>query len=194
MCPRSTRTFEITGTPSELAGNASLGNQSGGGWRSAPRYPEARFFLGAQPVRAPESGIGCPESWCYDGRPQSVAAQTEGAGATSSATGVGFDGSGDQGPCRSLQSRVPRSRRRLRKMAAITHRPTQWPRLAAAALIRLYQVLATPFPSPCRYYPTCSTYTLEAVWRYGVLKGGWLGLRRILRCHPFRAGGFDPVP
>jgi putative membrane protein insertion efficiency factor len=79
-------------------------------------------------------------------------------------------------------------------MATVTYRPTQWPRLAAAALIRLYQILASPFPSPCRYYPTCSTYTLEAVRRYGALKGSWLGLRRIVRCHPFHAGGIDPVP
>jgi putative membrane protein insertion efficiency factor len=79
-------------------------------------------------------------------------------------------------------------------MAAISYRPTQWPRLAATALIKLYQVLAAPFPSPCRYYPTCSSYALEAVQRYGAVRGAWLGLRRILRCHPFRAGGFDPVP
>ena len=79
-------------------------------------------------------------------------------------------------------------------MVAITFRPTQWPKQAVRALIRLYQILASPFPSPCRYYPTCSTYTMEAVERYGALRGGWLGLRRILRCHPFHAGGFDPVP
>jgi len=46
----------------------------------------------------------------------------------------------------------------------------------------------------CRYYPTCSSYALEAVEKYGCLKGGFLALKRILRCHPFRAGGYDPVP
>ena len=70
----------------------------------------------------------------------------------------------------------------------------RWPRQAVAALIRVYQVAASPFPSPCRFAPTCSTYTLEAVQRYGVLKGGWLGIRRIVRCHPFNPGGPDPVP
>ena len=71
---------------------------------------------------------------------------------------------------------------------------TLWPRYAVAALIRVYQVAASPFPSPCRYSPTCSTYALEAVRHYGALKGTWLGVRRILRCHPFASGGHDPVP
>lgn len=70
----------------------------------------------------------------------------------------------------------------------------RWPRHAVIALIKVYQLLASPFPSPCRFAPTCSTYTLEAVRRYGALKGGWLGMRRILKCHPFHAGGYDPVP
>ena len=68
------------------------------------------------------------------------------------------------------------------------------PRLAVAGLIRVYQLLSSPFPSSCRHFPSCSTYTLEAVRRYGALKGSWLGLRRIGRCHPFSAGGYDPVP
>jgi putative membrane protein insertion efficiency factor len=69
-----------------------------------------------------------------------------------------------------------------------------WPRRGVAALIRVYQLLAAPFPSSCRYTPSCSMYTLEAVRRHGALRGGWLGLRRVLRCHPFHAGGHDPVP
>ncbi|NIM48910.1 MAG: membrane protein insertion efficiency factor YidD [Gemmatimonadales bacterium] len=70
----------------------------------------------------------------------------------------------------------------------------RWPRYAVTTLIRVYQVAASPLPSPCRFAPTCSTYALEAVRRYGVLRGCWLGARRILRCHPFHPGGFDPVP
>lgn len=62
-------------------------------------------------------------------------------------------------------------------------------------LIRAYQRGISPyFPATCRFTPTCSQYAYEAVVKYGALKGGWLALRRILRCHPFCKGGYDPVP
>jgi putative membrane protein insertion efficiency factor len=69
------------------------------------------------------------------------------------------------------------------------------PRRAVALLIRAYQLVISPLlPSSCRFHPSCSQYTLEAVTRYGVIRGGWLGVRRLARCHPFHPGGFDPVP
>ncbi|HEX3912118.1 MAG TPA: membrane protein insertion efficiency factor YidD [Steroidobacteraceae bacterium] len=61
--------------------------------------------------------------------------------------------------------------------------------------IRGYQLVLSPMLGPrCRFYPTCSCYAHTAVERYGILQGGWLGLRRLLRCHPFTEGGYDPVP
>lgn len=69
------------------------------------------------------------------------------------------------------------------------------PRRLVAGLIRGYQRLVSPaLPASCRFSPSCSHYTLEAVGRYGVLRGGWLGIRRLARCHPFHPGGYDPVP
>lgn len=63
------------------------------------------------------------------------------------------------------------------------------------ALIRLYQrTFSRALPPSCRYEPSCSNYTYQAVEKYGLLKGSWLGLRRIGRCHPLSPGGHDPVP
>lgn len=62
-------------------------------------------------------------------------------------------------------------------------------------MIRFYQTAMSPlFPPRCRYIPTCSEYALQAVEKYGPLRGGFLALRRLLRCNPFHKGGYDPVP
>ncbi len=73
---------------------------------------------------------------------------------------------------------------------------TTFPRWILLALIRLYQLLISPIlpADTCRFYPTCSHYGYRAIYKYGVLKGGWMAVKRVVRCNPFNPGGFDPVP
>ncbi|HEX8720893.1 MAG TPA: membrane protein insertion efficiency factor YidD [Pyrinomonadaceae bacterium] len=67
-------------------------------------------------------------------------------------------------------------------------------RLALTSSLRFYKAFISPvLPPSCRFVPTCSEYALEAVERYGALRGCWMGVRRLLRCHPFHPGGYDPV-
>ena len=69
-------------------------------------------------------------------------------------------------------------------------------RLPFLALIRLYQLTFSKMlpPDTCRYYPSCSHYGYQAIYKYGILKGGFLATNRILRCNPFSKGGYDPIP
>jgi putative membrane protein insertion efficiency factor len=67
-----------------------------------------------------------------------------------------------------------------------------WPLII---MVRIYQLIISPFlPKTCRFYPTCSSYSLEALKKHGILKGSWLSVKRISRCHPGNPGGYDPVP
>lgn len=67
--------------------------------------------------------------------------------------------------------------------------------LPLIALIRLYQVLISPLLGPrCRFYPSCSSYALQALEQHGPVRGSWLSVQRICRCHPLHPGGYDPVP
>ena len=73
--------------------------------------------------------------------------------------------------------------------------PALRPRLLLVYAVRLYQLVLSPIvPARCRHLPTCSDYAIEALREHGVLRGGWLAVRRIARCHPFGTSGFDPVP
>ena len=100
--------------------------------------------------------------------------------ATDEQTGMGVETGDHAGP-----TPIPDSRARFPRLLA-------WPLIL---LVRAYQLFLSPFlPPSCRYTPSCSAYAIEALQRHGALRGGWLALRRIGRCHPFRPGGYDPVP
>lgn len=69
------------------------------------------------------------------------------------------------------------------------------PRHAVSLLIKVYRRFISPLTPPsCRFTPTCSAYALTSIDRFGLLRGGWMALARIARCHPWSAGGYDPVP
>ena len=68
-------------------------------------------------------------------------------------------------------------------------------KILALWLIRLYQrTISRGLPPSCRFVPSCSEYTYQAIEKYGLIRGGWLGIKRIVRCHPLNPGGYDPVP
>jgi putative membrane protein insertion efficiency factor len=82
------------------------------------------------------------------------------------------------------------------RLRDLPRRAQNFPRLLLLGLIRLYQLTvsrALP-PNTCRFYPSCSHYGYQAIYKYGVVKGGWLATWRVVRCNPFNPGGHDPVP
>jgi putative membrane protein insertion efficiency factor len=77
---------------------------------------------------------------------------------------------------------------KLNKVLKILAIPFIW-------LVRFYQIAISPYtPSSCRYSPTCSSYTIEALQKHGIFKGGWLSIKRIVSCNPWGGKGYDPVP
>lgn len=74
--------------------------------------------------------------------------------------------------------------------------PAYWPRLLLLALIRLYQNTLSHLnpPNTCRFYPSCSHYGYQAIYKYGAIRGSAMAIWRVLRCNPFNPGGYDPVP
>jgi hypothetical protein len=82
------------------------------------------------------------------------------------------------------------------RLRDLPRNPGNWPRIAVLALMRLYQgTISRGLPeNTCRFYPSCSHYGYQAVYKYGALKGSWMAAWRLLRCNPFNEGGYDPVP
>jgi uncharacterized protein len=82
----------------------------------------------------------------------------------------------------------------VREWTKATREPLSWMQCLVVRAVCLYKAYLSPaLPSACRFYPTCSDYMREAVERYGTARGLWMGVRRLARCHPLCAGGFDPV-
>ncbi len=82
-----------------------------------------------------------------------------------------------------------------KKVAAVISLIAAYPKKIVIVFLRIYRYLISPmFRQHCRFVPSCSAYAQIAVEQHGVLKGGWLTIKRILRCHPFSKGGVDPVP
>jgi uncharacterized protein len=80
-------------------------------------------------------------------------------------------------------------------VTTIVQQLVRLPAAVAALLIRAYRRFISPaFPPSCRFTPTCSAYALTSIERYGLIRGGWLAVKRISRCHPWNPGGNDPVP
>ena len=81
------------------------------------------------------------------------------------------------------------------RLRDVPRSPRYWPRLGLLGLIRLYQMtVSRGLPEgTCRFYPSCSHYGYQVIYRYGALKGSWKAVWRVLRCNPFNAGGYDPV-
>jgi len=82
------------------------------------------------------------------------------------------------------------------RLRELPRNPANWPRLMLLAIIRLYQTtLSRALPADtCRFYPSCSHYGYQAIYRHGTLKGSLMAAGRVLRCNPFNPGGYDPVP
>ncbi len=92
-------------------------------------------------------------------------------------------------------SAAPRRRSAVRRLLAAGRFLVRLPSLLLVALFRVWQLLVSPtYGDVCRFYPSCSAYGVESVRTHGALRGGWLAVRRVARCHPWNPGGVDPVP
>ena len=138
----------------------------------------------------------CCEAWTYYCRAKSAEATPPGARSCEDASSALKNGCrtalASEGVCHRIQcagrgNRLDQWRAEQARKFKLNH--------ALVLFVRGYQLWISPlFPASCRYYPTCSSYAIEAIEKHGAAAGSWLAIRRIARCHPFRPGGFDPVP
>src|SRR5438132_283787 len=167
-----------------------------GGPKLRPVCGKVNLDLARESTGPPADGGHRPPLPVQRGGPQSFAAPRTGDSQTRRARVSARD-----------RSRRARETHRVRGLLCDAARRTEWrreachmsvrrwPRRAVMSVIRAYQMtLSHLMFTQCRFTPSCSQYTFEAVGRHGALKGSWLGLKRILRCHPLHPGGFDPVP
>lgn len=150
--------------------------------------------MASERPETPPVGGGSSAFRQHSGCPEQTETSVAGGCTQAPLAAAHADRSGDQAKGQCISDHIHRTSGRTGAMVFLLYRISRWPQRVVMVMVRGYQLLASPFPSPCRYYPSCSAYTLEAVSRHGALKGSWLGLRRLLRCHPFRPGGVDPVP
>lgn len=149
------------------------------------------FFCGFLPAR---DAAGWTSHWVHDApRPRQIR-QTESHQAAGSRGRPSVPGSAQPTVVHRNQSAAESARCAGRGSAPRSRAPFSPLQWVLIGTLRFYKSFISPvLPSACRFYPTCSDYMRDAVERYGALKGVWMGLRRLARCHPFHAGGFDPV-
>src|SRR5207237_1464476 len=195
-CPPSTGVANGRAVSASRASGARLGAHCLLGRGSPLAHLASRPGVASQPDGPPALGHLRSTLSVHRGGPQPPAPSRERNSETRRSRDAARRRSRGAREARRVRGLLCRAARRVGGPGAPGHMSVgRWPRGAVLALIRVYQLTLSHLVfTQCRFEPSCSRYSYEAVERYGVVRGGWLGLRRILRCHPLHPGGYDPVP